>query len=145
MALSSIKTSTQYIKDPIGLPKAWSYFENYRAMFGEFGIPRYFWNTFVCIVGASALTLGLAIPASYAFAKLRFPFQGALRLAMIATLIVPPTPFIVPSYVMMANFNLINPYRVVFLFWSPPPFPANIFLLSSLMRGIPNDVLEAAR
>src|SRR3954471_11180594 len=111
MALSSIKTSTQYIKHPIGIPPQWSYFENYKAMFTEYSIPRYFWNTSVCIVGASALTLAISIPASFAFAKLRFPFRGPLRLAMIATLIVPPITFIVPAYVMMANHNLISSYR----------------------------------
>src|SRR4051812_46045495 len=79
MALSSIKTSTQYIKHPIGLPPAWNYFENYKAMFTKYNIPRYFWNTSVCIVGASALTLGVSIPASFAFAKMRFPLHGVLR------------------------------------------------------------------
>jgi ABC-type glycerol-3-phosphate transport system permease component len=145
MALSSIKTSTQYIKDPIGLPRSWSYFENYRAMFTEFGIAHYFWNTAVCILGASMLTLGCSIPASFAFAKLRFPLRGPLRLAMIATLIVPAITFIVPAYVMMAKFDLISTYRVVMLLWAATTVPSNIFLLGSLMQGIPNDILEAAK
>ncbi len=145
MALSSIKTANQYIKDPIGIPKSWSYFENYRAMFKEFGIHHYFWNTFVCIIGASALTFSVAIPASFAFAKLRFPLRDPMRMAMIATLIVPPITFIVPSYVFMAKFDLISSYRVVILLWSATTVPSNVFLLSSLMRGIPNDILEAAR
>ncbi len=145
MALSSIKTSSQYIKDPIGFPHDWSYFENYQAMFTDFGIPRYFLNTFLCVLGASALTLTLAIPASFAFAKLRFPLRGPLRTAMIATLLVPAITFIVPAYVMMANLNLISTFRVVILIWSATTIPANIFLLSSLMRAIPNEILEAAK
>lgn len=145
MAMSSIKTATQYIKDPIGLPNSWTYFENYKAMFTEFGIPRYFWNTFICIVGASILTLSLSIPASFAFAKINFPFRGFLRMAMIATLIVPAITFIVPAYVMMAKLDLISTYRVVILLWAATTVPSNVFLLSSLMRGIPNDILEAAK
>jgi raffinose/stachyose/melibiose transport system permease protein len=145
MAFSSVKTSTQYIKDPVGLPNSWTYFANYRAMFDKYSIHRYFWNTFVCIVGATILTLSLAIPASFAFAKLHFPLRDQLRLAMIATLIVPPITFIVPSYVMMARFDLISSYRVIILLWSATTVPSNIFLLSSLMLGIPNEILEAGR
>jgi ABC-type glycerol-3-phosphate transport system permease component len=145
MALSSVKTASAYIKDPIGLPRTWSYVDNYRAMFREYEIHLYFRNTFICILGSSALTLSLAIPASYAFAKLRFPLREPLRIAMLAAFIVPPITFIVPSYVTMADLDLISSYRVVILLWSATSLPTNVFLLSALMRGIPNDILEAAR
>ncbi len=64
---------------------------------------------------------------------------------MIATLIMPPVTFLVPSYVMMANLGLIDTSLPVVLLWSATGVPGSIFLLSALMRGIPSEILEAAR
>jgi len=64
---------------------------------------------------------------------------------MIATLIMPPVTFLVPSYVMMANLDLIGTPIPVVLLWSATSVPGSVFLLSSLMRAIPSEVLEAAR
>ena len=127
------------------MPTGFSYLDNYEAMIKRFDIPQLFLNTVICIIGASILSFAVSLPASFSFAKLHFPFRNALRTLMIATLIVPAITFIVPSYVMMANWELTNTYRAIILLWGATAVPSNIFLLSSLMRGIPNEVLEAAR
>ena len=145
MGLSSFKTSVEYIKYPVGLPASFHYLDNYRAMFIRFNIPRLFMNTMICIAGATVLSLLPALPASYAFAKIDFPFRQTLRTIMIATLIVPAITFIVPSYVMFSRWGLINSYWSIILLWGATAIPGNIFLLSSLMRGIPNDIIEAGR
>lgn len=145
MVLSSFKSSLDFIMNPAGLPATWSYLENFQAMYYRFDIIRLFRNT-VWYIGLSALiSLGVSIPASFAFAKLRFPLREGLRTAMIATLIMPTITFIVPSYVMMANLGLAGSYWTVVLLWAATSVPGNVFLLSSLMRGIPGEVLEAAR
>jgi ABC-type glycerol-3-phosphate transport system permease component len=46
---------------------------------------------------------------------------------------------------MMANLRLIDTPLPVVLLWAATSVPGNIFLLSSLMRSIPSDILEAAR
>ena len=60
-------------------------------------------------------------------------------------LIMPPVTFLVPSYVLMANLGLIDTAAPVVLLWSATSVPGSIFLLSSLMRAIPSEILEAAR
>lgn len=145
MVISSFKTVVDYINDPIGLPATLRYVENYQAMYYRFNIPRLFFNTVSYIALSSLLSLTVSIPASFAFAKLRFPFSRALRTVMIATLIVPAITFIVPTYVMMANLGLVDHFGSVVLIWAATSVPGNVFLLSSLMRGIPSEILEAAR
>lgn len=145
MGLSSFKTSTEYIMNPLGLPAGFSYVDNFIAMYYRFDIVRLFLNTLSYIVLAAVITLGVSIPASFTFAKGRFPGREGLRLAMIATLIMPPVTFLVPSYVMMANLRLIDTPLPVVLLWAATSVPGNVFLLSSLMRAIPSDILEAAR
>jgi raffinose/stachyose/melibiose transport system permease protein len=145
MGLSSFKTSAQYITNPLGVPAGFSYIDNFIAMYYRFDIIRLFLNTLTYIVLAGALSLAVSIPASFTFAKASFPGREGLRLAMIATLIMPPVTFLVPSYVMMANLRLIDTPLPVVLLWAATSVPGNIFLLSSLMRSIPSDILEAAR
>lgn len=145
MFLSSFKTVVDYINDPVGLPPTFTYVENFQAMIIRFDMPRLFFNTVSYIALASLVTLSVAVPASFAFAKIRFPFSSHLRTLMIATLIVPAITYIVPSYVMMSELGLVDSFLSVVLIWAASSVPSNVFLLSSLMRGIPTEVLEAAR
>jgi raffinose/stachyose/melibiose transport system permease protein len=145
MGLNSLKTSGEYIANPLGLPSGLSYVDNFIAMYYRFDVVRLFLNTVTYIALAGALSLGVSIPASFTFAKGRFPAREGLRLAMIATLIMPPVTFLVPSYVMMANLGLIDTSVPLVLLWAATSVPGSIFLLSSLMRSIPSEVLEAAR
>jgi raffinose/stachyose/melibiose transport system permease protein len=145
MGLSAFRTSFEYLADPIGLPEGFSYVDNFIAVYYRFNLPQLFANTVTYIVLASAITLGVSLPASYTFAKIRFPVREGLRAAMIATLIMPPVTFLVPSYVMMANLGLIDTSLPVVLLWAATAVPGSVFLLSALMRGIPSEILEAAR
>lgn len=145
MGLSSFKTSFEYLADPIGWPSGFSYIDNFVAVYYRFDLPRLFLNTVWYILLATAITLGVSVPASFTFAKARFPAREGLRAAFIATLIMPPVTFLVPSYVMMANLGLIDTSLPIVLLWSATGVPGSIFLLSSLMRGIPSEILEAAR
>ena len=145
MGLSSFKTSLEYLTNPLAWPSGFSYVDNFLALYYRFNMPRLLLNTVAYILFASAITLAAAVPASFTFAKARFPLRDGLRAAMIATLIMPPVTFLVPSYVMMANLDLIGTPLPVVLLWAATSVPGSIFLLSSLMRAIPSDVLEAAR
>jgi raffinose/stachyose/melibiose transport system permease protein len=145
MGLNSLKTSGEYIANPLGLPSGLSYIDNFIAMYYRFDVVRLFLNTVTYIALAAALSLAVSIPASFTFAKGRFPAREGLRTAMIATLIMPPVTFLVPSYVMMANLGLIDTSAPLVLLWAATSVPGSVFLLSSLMRSIPSEVLEAAR
>jgi ABC-type glycerol-3-phosphate transport system permease component len=145
MGLNSLKTSGEYIANPLGLPSGLSYIDNFIAMYYRFDVVRLFLNTVTYIALAAVLSLAVSIPASFTFAKGRFPAREGLRLVMIATLIMPPVTFLVPSYVMMANLGLIDTSAPLVLLWAATSVPGSVFLLSSLMRSIPSEVLEAAR
>lgn len=145
MGLSSFRTSFEYLANPLGFPTSFSYVDNFLAVYYRFNLPRLFFNTVSYILAASVITLGVAVPASFTFAKMRFRARDGLRAAMIATLIMPPVTFLVPSYVMFANLGIIDTSLPVILLWSATAVPGSIFLLSALMRGIPSEILEAAR
>jgi ABC-type glycerol-3-phosphate transport system permease component len=145
MGLSSFKTSFEYLADPLSWPQGFSYIDNFVAVYYRFDLPRLLFNTVSYILLASVLTLGVSVPASFTFAKARFPARDGLRAAMIATLIMPPVTFLVPSYVMFANLGIIDTSAPIVLVWAATGVPGSVFLLSALMRSIPSEILEAAR
>jgi multiple sugar transport system permease protein len=96
--------------------------------------------TAVILVGQ----LTFSVLAAYAFARLEFPGRDALFWVYLATLMVPATVTVVPLYLMMAQAGLRNTFWALvlpFMFGSPYA----IFLLREYFRGIPVDLIKAAR
>ena len=95
----------------------------------------------------AVITLGqltFSVLAAYAFARLEFPGRDALFWVYLATLMVPATVLVVPLYLMMAEMGLRNTFWglvLPFMFGSPYA----VFLLREYFRGIPADLLKAAR
>ncbi len=145
MGLSSFRTSVEFLKNPLGWPETFRYTDNFQSMRIRFDIPQLFANTALYIALASLVTMSAAIPAAFSFAKMRFRFSGQLRLMLIGTLIIPAITVLIPNYVFMSRVGLVDTMWSVVLFWSALAIPGNVFLLSSLMRSLPNELLEAAR
>jgi multiple sugar transport system permease protein len=96
--------------------------------------------TAVILVGQ----LTFSVLAAYAFARLEFPGRDSLFWVYLATLMVPATVTVVPLYLMMAQAGLRNTFWALvlpFVFGSPYA----IFLLREYFRGIPADLIKAAR
>ncbi|WP_135550101.1 carbohydrate ABC transporter permease [Paenibacillus cymbidii] len=144
MVTGSMKTSLEFVRHPAAWPEGW-YIDNYKALFYRFSLLRLFTNTFICVLGAFLLTHAVTIPASYAFAKLRFRSRLALYTVMIATMAIPGITFIIPNFLLMSRMGLVDHFGSVILMWSVGAVPGNVFLMTSLMRGMPDEMLQAVK
>ena len=98
----------------------------------------------IVAVATGLLNVLVAALAAYPLAKMRFPGRDAIFYLLLATLIVPAQLTYIPSFVLAVN---------VFQYYDTLPaliFPNivsafNIFLLRQAFRGVPNDLLDAAR
>ena len=105
---------------------------------------RFFLNSLIVAVSVGLLNVLVAAMAAYPLAKMRFLGRDAIFYALLATLIVPAQLTYIPSFVLAVN---------VFHYYDTLPaliFPNlvsafNIFLLRQAFRGVPNDLIEAAR
>ena len=117
---------------------------NYEKVLASLPIPRFFFNSVVVSVAVGLLNVLVAALAAYPLAKMRFPGRDAIFYLLLATLIVPAQLTYIPSFVLAVN---------VFHYYDTLPaliFPNlvsafNIFLLRQAFRGIPQDLLDAAR
>lgn len=116
---------------------------SYERLFSVGTVPRWLLNTVIVSVGATVLTVVIDTMAGFAFAKLRFRGRNALFVLLISTMMLPFSVTLVPTYLIANDLGLIDSYAALIL----PGLsgPLGVFLLRQFIRGIPDELLEAAR
>jgi len=141
--LTSFTSAQQFdTGTPLSLPRPPT-LDNYTGL-GEAGFGRALAVTALMTAVTTLGQLTFSVLAAYAFARLEFPGRDALFWVYVATLMVPATVTVVPLYLMMAEMGLRNTFWALvlpFMFGSPYA----VFLLREYFRGIPADLLRAAR
>jgi len=145
MFMNSIKARTDYFINPFsvwGLRLTW---DNYRTMISQFRILNLFKNSFFISFFSIILLLCFGIVASYAFAKLNFRWKNIIYLLVISTMFIPVQATIVPLYVFFSKLHLVNTYWSVIFMYVGMFIPEVILLMTSGFRGIPDELIEAAK
>jgi ABC-type glycerol-3-phosphate transport system permease component len=145
MFMNSVKSRTDYFVTPFrvwGLKLTW---ENYATMVSQFKIFDLFRNSFIISFSSIVLLLCLGIIASYAFAKLRFKGKDAIYLLVLATMFIPVQATIIPLYMLFSKIHLVNTYWSVIFIYVGMFIPEVILLMTSGFRGIPDELIEAAK
>jgi multiple sugar transport system permease protein len=121
-------------------------FGNYRELFEHAGMGRYFANSVLISTAITLLSLVCNTLAGYAFAKLRFAGREKLFAVLIGGLVIPAQVAMLPLFLMLKYVGLVNTYAGVILPGTATVFGiVGIFLVRQYARGIPDDLLEAAR
>jgi multiple sugar transport system permease protein len=117
--------------------------DNYRVLFGSVGMGRYAFNSFAIAVLATLISVAFNVTAGYAFAKLRFRGRDAIFRLLLGALVIPGQVAMLPLFLMLKPLGLINSYGGAIVPAMASIF--GIFLVRQFARGIPDDLLEAAR
>jgi len=117
--------------------------DNYRLLFGSVGMGRYFLNSLGIAVLATLISVTFNVTAGYAFAKLHFRGRDAIFKTLLGALVIPGQVAMLPLFLMLKPLGLINSYGGAVVPMMASVF--GIFLVRQFARGIPDDLLEAAR
>ena len=117
--------------------------DNYRTLFGNVGMGRYLFNSLAIAVLATVISVSFNVMAGYAFAKLRFRGRDALFRVLLGALVIPGQVAMLPLFLMLKPMGLINSYGGAIVPAMASVF--GIFLVRQYARGIPGELLEAAR
>jgi putative chitobiose transport system permease protein len=118
-------------------------FQNYATVLAALPIPKFFLNS---IVASSATTAGnvlIASLAAYPLAKMRFRFRDPIFYLLLATLIVPIQLTFIPSYLLARFFGYYDSLPAIV--WPALASAFNIFLMRQAFRGVPSELIDAAR
>ncbi len=117
---------------------------NFARVWSQLPIWRFFLNSL--FVAALTVTLNVLVSslAAYPLAKMNFPGREPIFYALLATLIVPAELAYIPGYILAVN--VFKYYDTLWALIFPNVFSAfNIFLLRQAYKGVPNDLIDAAR
>lgn len=116
---------------------------NYRELFAQAGIGRYFANSMMLATAATVLSLLFNVGAGYAFAKLQFRGRERIFKMLLGTLVIPGQVAMLPLFLILKNLGLVNTYVGVLIPAAASIF--GIFLVRQYALTIPDALLEAAR
>lgn len=100
-------------------------------------------NSVLLALLATALGLVLAVPAGYAFAKLRFGGRAGLLQAMLALAVVPTQVAMLPLFLLLKWAGLVNSYAGVLAPWLGSVY--GVLFIRQAALAIPDEMLDAAR
>jgi multiple sugar transport system permease protein len=120
-----------------------NYTKGWFALSSPFG--TYIINSAIVVIGAIAGNLFACTLAAYAFARLRFRLKTLWFAIMLMTIMLPIHVIVVPQYIIFNKLGFVNTFVPLIL----PKFLATdaffVFLMVQFIRGIPQELDEAAR
>jgi multiple sugar transport system permease protein len=117
--------------------------DNYRLLFSRMGIGRYALNSVWIALLVTALSLLFNTLAGYAFAKLAFRGRERLFQTLLGALVIPAQVAMMPLFLLLKEMGLVNSLGGVVVPAMASVF--GIFLVRQYTRGIPDELIEAAR
>ena len=101
-------------------------------------------SSLIVAIGTTILTIVIAVPAAYSFARLRLPGKKPVGFYVLATQLVPPIGLIIPYFLILNRFGWMDSYRGLILIYLTFSLPFAIWLLVSYFEDIPREMEEAA-
>jgi len=102
-------------------------------------------NTLVVSVVATLGILMVSIPASFALSAFAFKRKRNLEMWILSTRMMPPIAAALPFFFALKAINLFDTLAGLILVYIGVNLPFAIWLLTSFMRQIPSETVEAAR
>ena len=144
MTLSvSFKTRPDVFANPELIPRNPT-LDGYQSVIERQGFRGAFVNSVVVGLGTAALTLLVAVPAAYAFARFRFRGRHLLLLFTLIPRLIPGLGLMVPLYRLAAATGAIDKRMTLVVVFTGTILPLAVWLLVGFFQQIPRDLEEAA-
>lgn len=142
MVLSSFRTQSTYLLANPWVPDGPLTTSEYTTVF-QAGFGTYLWNSVIVTISCLAVTLTLALAASFRMVRRTSRFAGwSLRL-LVFGLAVPIQAIIVPLYVIIDKIGLYDTLGALILTMSAAAIPVSVLILLSFVRDIPRELIDA--
>jgi len=117
--------------------------QNFQAVFASGEVARYAFNSFLVAATSSLITIMASSMAGFALAKFKFPGRNLIFMAILATLLIPLQVLMVPVFLVLKTLGWVN--QLIGIIVPPAATPTGTFMMRQFIRGIPDEMIEAAR
>lgn len=117
--------------------------QNFRAVFASGDVTRYALNSLLVAATSSVITILASSMAGFALAKFKFPGRNLIFMTILATLLIPIQVLMVPVFLVLKTLGWVN--QLIGIIVPPAATPTGTFMMRQFIRGIPDEMIEAAR
>jgi sorbitol/mannitol transport system permease protein len=144
MVLASFKTEVDAVATP---PKLLFQptLANYAEIFQRADYLAFAWNSVAISVGATIVTLALAVPASFAMAFYPNARTRGTLLWMLSTKMLPAVGVLMPIYLLVRAAGLLDTKAGLIVIYVLSNLPIAVWMLFTFFREMPKDIIEASR
>ena len=145
MLSTSFKPESDAISTPIQWLPVHPTLENYAEIINspDGKLLRWTWNSVFTAVAFTLAHVTLCVLTAYPLARLKFSGRETWFWIILSSLMIPGIVTLIPSYIMMLQFNWIDTYHA--LIWPGVAGVFGVFLLRQFFVTIPFELEEAAR
>lgn len=128
----------QYVPNPISV-------SNYTSAFVHYGFARYFFNSVIVTLVATALVLVLGSLAGYGLARLPMRGKFTVLLVLLMISVFPEIAVISPLYLLMRELGWLDSYQALIVPYTAFNLPFAIWIMRNYFLGVPPEMEETAR
>lgn len=142
--ISSLKQETDIVTVPPNfIPNPFT-FEHYLKLLANPDIQIMIWNSFVVALGTVVLVCICSAMAAFPIARMRFPARKSLFILIIMAMLLPFQALIVPLFLEMRFFQLLNSYWALILISTTFQLPLGLLIMRNAFAAIPKEIQECA-
>jgi multiple sugar transport system permease protein len=144
-----LSTSFKPEAETISIPVQWipknPTLENYAEIINspDGRLLRWTWNSLFTALAFTFVHVALCVLAAYPLSRMRFRGREAWFWFVLSSMMVPGVVTLIPTYIMMLNFDWIDTYHA--LIWPGVAGAFGVFLLRQFFSTLPRELEEAAR
>ncbi len=120
-------------------------FDNLALAWQRMDLVHAAWNSAVTTIGGVVVAWVVCLPVAFAATKLQFPGRNLLFLLVLASMLIPIQTILYPFYLVVRNFHLLNQQGGLIVAFVTFAIPLTTFQMAAYLRGVPDELVEAAR
>ncbi len=146
MLVNSLKDKREIFRAPFSWPTGdLRTFEGYESAWIDGNFDVYFRNSLTVTISSLVLILAIGALASYALASWRGRASSAIYLYFIAGMMIPIRLGTINLVTIVQDLGLSDSLAALIPIYVAMGLPITVFVLTAFRRGVPQDLIDAAR
>ena len=142
--LGSIRTTGEFLAAPLGLPLNGIQWQNYQSILESSSFWNSLKNSLIITVGVTTLNVSLASMLAFAFSRITFRGRSLLFNIMSLGLLFPLVVALLPIFIQVRQFGLMNNLWGVILPMVAFGLPGSVVILRGFFINIPSELEDAS-
>ena len=145
LVLTSLRNSADIFAVPVRVLPESVTFDQYVAVFSQYGLDNYLWNTVIVSVATVVLVIVCAVPCAYAMARFNLPGSRVVVGVLLVMRMIPVVALAIPLFAVFASFGLLDTLTALVLAHTASKLPVAIWLLMGFIQDLPKEIEESAQ